>query len=47
MFADMISQYGDQVKQLDQEIEDERESERLKMEDELSRRRAERITKAN
>jgi len=46
-FADMIAEYGEQVKRVDGEIELERERERLKMEEELARRRAERIAKTN
>lgn len=46
-FADMIAEYGEQVKRVDAEIELERERERLKMEEELARRRADRIAKTN
>lgn len=45
-FADMIAQYGDQVKRVDSLIELEKEKERKKMEEELARRKAERITNA-
>jgi hypothetical protein len=45
-FADMIAKYGEQVKQLDADIEREREQERRLMEEELVKRRAERIERA-
>lgn len=44
-FADMVQQYGAQVKQVNSQIEGEREGERKKMEEELARRRADRIAK--